>query len=44
VVEHALRHLAWLAAEDEAVRASLDASWVGRLAGYRPEPFRVFAS
>jgi hypothetical protein len=41
VVEHALRHLAWLRADDPAVRAALDAAWARRLRGYRREPFRV---
>ena len=40
VVEHALRHLAWLAAEDEVVNATLDAGWHTLLQGYVPEPFR----
>ena len=40
VVEHALRHVAWLAQDDEAVRAALPAAWMTELAGYVPEPFR----
>lgn len=40
VVEHALRHMAWLAAEDEAVKATLDAGWHAMLQGYVPEPFQ----
>jgi hypothetical protein len=41
VVEHGLRHLAWLVAEDEAIHEAL-ADWVDPLATYRPEPFRAF--
>ena len=41
VVEHGIRHLAWLLDEDEAIHASL-ASWSDALAAYRPEPFRAF--
>ncbi len=44
VVEHALRHLAWLADDDEAVRLALCPGWLERLADYRPEPFRMFAA
>jgi hypothetical protein len=40
VVEHGLRHLAWLAAEDPAVSAELPAAWRPVLAAYVPEPFR----
>lgn len=40
VVEHGLRHLAWLAQEDAVVRATLDTGWHALLAGYVPEPFR----
>jgi len=39
VLEHALRHLAWLAKEDEAVRVALDDRWHDLLEGYVPEPF-----
>lgn len=42
VLEHGLRHLAWLAAEDETVRSTLDAGWHEILGGYVPEPFRQF--
>jgi hypothetical protein len=42
VLEHALRHLAWLQLDDRAVRAALEPAWTDRLHGYRPEPFRVF--
>ena len=40
VVEHALRHMAWLAQDDEAVKAALSPAWLAALAGYVPEPFR----
>jgi hypothetical protein len=40
VVEHGLRHLAWLAKEDEVVRTALSPAWHELLAGYVPEPFR----
>jgi hypothetical protein len=40
VVEHGLRHLAWLADDDPVVRAELSPAWRTVLAGYRPEPFR----
>lgn len=40
VLEHALRHLAWLAKDDETVKATLDADWLESLAGYVPEPFQ----
>jgi hypothetical protein len=40
VVEHGLRHLAWLAADDPAISAELPAAWRPVLAGYVPEPFR----
>jgi hypothetical protein len=42
VVEHALRHLAWLDHEDPAVRTALEPAWRRHLHLYRPEPFRVF--
>lgn len=41
VVEHGLRHLAWLIREDDAISQAL-ASWVRALSGYEPEPFRAF--
>ena len=41
VVEHGLRHLAWLVAEDAAIHDAL-AAWAGPLGEYRPEPFRAF--
>jgi hypothetical protein len=40
VVEHGLRHLAWLAQDDPVVAAELPAGWRAALAGYIPEPFR----
>lgn len=40
VVEHALRHLAWLAEDDPVVRAELSTAWRAALAAYVPEPFR----
>ncbi len=42
VVEHGLRHLAWLALDDPVVSAELAGSWQAILAGYVPEPFRHF--
>ena len=41
VVEHGLRHLAWLLREDPAVQQGAGA-WRELLAGYEPEPFRAF--
>jgi hypothetical protein len=40
VLEHGLRHLAWLAREDPVVIAVLNDDWKRVLAYYRPEPFR----
>lgn len=40
VLEHALRHLAWLAKEDDTVRKTLDDRWHDLLDGYVPEPFQ----
>lgn len=40
VIEHALRHMAWLALDDEAVKSRLSPAWQAALAGYVPEPFR----
>jgi len=40
VVEHALRHLAWLAHDDPAVKSTLSPAWEAALAGYVPAPFR----
>jgi hypothetical protein len=44
VLEHGLRHLAWLASEDETVRSVLTPQWKRLLAGYVPEPFRHLSS
>ena len=41
VVEHGLRHLAWLTTDDPVVAATLDDPWKALLAGYVPEPFRT---
>jgi hypothetical protein len=40
VVEHGLRHLAWLAREDPVVPNVLSHEWKQYLAGYVPEPFK----
>ncbi len=40
VLEHGLRHLAWLASEDAVVRGTLPQPWRDVLATYVPEPFR----
>jgi hypothetical protein len=40
VLEHGLRHLAWLVGDDEVVRATLSDEWHDVLRGYVPEPFR----
>ena len=40
VVEHGLRHLAWLAKDDPVVAAELPDGWRKLLAEYIPEPFR----
>ena len=41
VVEHGLRHMAWLAQDDPVVRRELDEPWLAKLATYVPEPFRA---
>jgi hypothetical protein len=41
VVEHGLRHLAWLAKDDPVVAAELPPAWRPILADYVPEPFRA---
>jgi hypothetical protein len=41
VLEHGLRHLAWLAEDDPVVRTELDAGWHAALGVYAPEPFRA---
>ena len=43
VLEHGLRHLAWLVADDAVVRSTLSPEWKDALAGYVPEPFRHLA-
>jgi len=40
VLEHAIRHLAWLARDDAVVQAKLSEEWKRALAPYLPEPFR----
>jgi hypothetical protein len=40
VLEHGLRHLAWLAKEDETVIRLLSEDWKRMLVDYVPEPFR----
>jgi hypothetical protein len=40
VVEHGLRHMAWLAKDDPVVAAELPTGWRNLLAEYVPEPFR----
>jgi hypothetical protein len=40
VLEHGLRHLAWLAQDDPVVKQELSPAWHRALAGYVPEPFR----
>ena len=42
VLEHAVRHLAWLNREDPAIAAEL-AEWSGALDEYAPEPFRALS-
>jgi hypothetical protein len=41
VIEHGLRHLAWLVEDDPVVAATLDAGWRALLADHVPEPFRA---
>lgn len=41
VLEHALRHLAWLVQDDPVVAAELTHGWRDALADYVPEPFRL---
>jgi hypothetical protein len=40
VLEHGLRHLAWLVKDDPTVAERLTGDWRTVLAGYVPEPFR----
>jgi len=44
VLEHGLRHLAWLAREDPVVIGVMSDEWKRVLADYVPEPFRNIAS
>ena len=44
VLEHSLRHLAWLLKDDELVRSVLGRDWTRALRGYMPEPFRNFST
>jgi len=41
VLEHALRHLAWLSTDDTVVAAILSPDWKAALSRYTPEPFRA---
>lgn len=41
VVEHGLRHLAWLVRDDPGIREALP-GWAEALEAYEPEPFRAF--
>jgi hypothetical protein len=41
VIEHGLRHLAWLAVDDPVVRTTLSDAFRAALADYTPEPFRA---
>jgi len=43
VIEHSLRHLAWLVLDDPIVAGRLGDRWAQLLGSYRPEPFRVVA-
>lgn len=40
VLEHGLRHLAWLVEDDQGVAAALDDGWHATLRDYVPAPFR----
>lgn len=40
VLEHGLRHLAWLVQDDQVVAQTLTADWSTALEDYVPEPFR----
>jgi len=41
VMEHGIRHLAWLVADDPVVAGELSGEWRRILAEYIPEPFRT---
>jgi hypothetical protein len=43
VLEHGLRHLAWLVNDDDVVRSTLSSDWQQVLRSYVPEPFRNLA-
>lgn len=43
VLEHGLRHMAWLAQDDEVVADRLTEGWRDALGAYMPEPFRSLA-
>lgn len=43
VLEHGLRHLAWLVRDDPEVQSVLSDEWKQALTGYVPEPFRHLA-
>ena len=43
VLEHGLRHLAWLSREDQVVMVALSDEWKRALEDYVPEPFRNLA-
>lgn len=40
VLEHGLRHLAWLSAEDDVVQGTLTDAWKSSLKDYVPAPFQ----
>lgn len=40
VIEHGLRHLSWLARDDDVVKSVLSDDWKKVLARYVPEPFQ----
>jgi hypothetical protein len=44
VLEHGLRHLAWLVKDDGVVQSELSSEWKRLLDGYVPEPFRHLAA
>jgi hypothetical protein len=44
VLEHGLRHLAWLVQDDAVVREELADGWADALSGYVPEPFQHMRS
>jgi hypothetical protein len=41
VIEHGLRHMAWLVVDDPVVAVELSAGWRSVLETYAPEPFRA---